>query len=117
MHIHARTHGVHVERFVDWPAEIKLKVHMCANEIGRMFAFVCLSLCVCVCVCVCVIQDVFSAGCVIAELFLDGRALFDLGTLLAYKQTNELPATTQVCVCVFVYARICAVLFVCMLIT
>ena len=25
-----------------------------------------------------VVQDIFSAGCVIAELFLDGRALFDL---------------------------------------
>ncbi len=41
-------------------------------------------------------QDVFSAGCVLAETFLDGRALFDLGTLLSYKQTGELSPATMV---------------------
>lgn len=30
--------------------------------------------------------DVFSAGCVVAEVFLDGDALFDLGELLAYRR-------------------------------
>lgn len=42
------------------------------------------------------LQDVFSLGCVLAELFLDGRALFDLGTLLAYKKREWDPAV-QVC--------------------
>ena len=31
-------------------------------------------------------QDVFSLGCVIAELYLDGRAFLDLGQLLSLKQ-------------------------------
>lgn len=32
-------------------------------------------------------QDIFSLGCVIAELWLgEGRAFFDLGTLLAYRR-------------------------------
>lgn len=30
--------------------------------------------------------DIFSAGCVVAEVFLDGDALFDLGELLAYRR-------------------------------
>lgn len=33
-------------------------------------------------------MDIFSAGCVIAELFLDGSAVFDLSALLKYR-TNE----------------------------
>jgi hypothetical protein len=32
------------------------------------------------------LQDVFSLGCVIAELWLDGRAFFDLSRLLAYRR-------------------------------
>lgn len=32
------------------------------------------------------LQDVFSAGCVIAELFMDGAPLFDLGSLLSYRR-------------------------------
>jgi hypothetical protein len=32
------------------------------------------------------VQDVFSLGCVIAELWLDGRAFFDLSRLLAYRR-------------------------------
>lgn len=31
------------------------------------------------------IQDVFSLGCVLAELFLDGQPLFDYSRLLAYR--------------------------------
>lgn len=31
-------------------------------------------------------QDIFSLGCVIAELWLDGRAFFDLSRLLAYRR-------------------------------
>lgn len=31
-------------------------------------------------------MDVFAAGCCIGELLLDGRALFDLGQLLAYRR-------------------------------
>jgi phosphoinositide-3-kinase, regulatory subunit 4 len=31
-------------------------------------------------------MDIFSAGCVIAELFLDGEPLFDLSQLIKYKQ-------------------------------
>ena len=30
-------------------------------------------------------MDIFSAGCVIAELFLDGESVFDLSALLKYK--------------------------------
>jgi hypothetical protein len=30
----------------------------------------------------CFLQDVFSLGCLIAELWLDGRAFFDLSRLL-----------------------------------
>jgi phosphoinositide-3-kinase regulatory subunit 4 len=41
---------------------------------------------------VCLAQDVFSAGCVLAELFLDGRALFDLGALLDYQRGQWDPA-------------------------
>lgn len=32
--------------------------------------------------------DIFSAGCVIAELFLDGQALFDLSQLLSYARSE-----------------------------
>lgn len=31
-------------------------------------------------------MDIFSAGCVIGEMFLEGKALFDLSQLLAYRQ-------------------------------
>lgn len=31
-------------------------------------------------------QDIFAAGCCIGELLLDGRALFDLGQLLAFRR-------------------------------
>ncbi len=31
-------------------------------------------------------QDIFSLGCVIAEVFCDGKALFDLSQLLAYRR-------------------------------
>lgn len=34
-------------------------------------------------------MDIFSAGCVIAELFLDGEPLFDLARLLRYRQHDE----------------------------
>ena len=34
-------------------------------------------------------MDVFSLGCMLAELWLDGEALFDLGTLLAYRADPE----------------------------
>lgn len=38
-------------------------------------------------------QDVFSLGCVIAELWLgEGRAFFDLGTLLAYRRGEYDPS-------------------------
>lgn len=30
-------------------------------------------------------QDVFSLGCVLAELFLDGQPLFDYSRLVAYR--------------------------------
>ena len=40
-----------------------------------------------------VAQDTFSVGCVIAELFLDGRALFDLSQLLQYKKRQLEPAS------------------------
>lgn len=43
--------------------------------------------------CSLLLQDVFSLGCVLAELCLDGRALFDLGSLLAYKKGEWDPAT------------------------
>lgn len=35
--------------------------------------------------CLCPHQDVFSLGCVLAELFLDGQPLFDYSRLLAYR--------------------------------
>lgn len=39
------------------------------------------------------LQDVFSLGCVIAELWLgEGRAFFDLGTLLAYRRGEYDPS-------------------------
>jgi phosphoinositide-3-kinase regulatory subunit 4 len=38
-------------------------------------------------------QDMFSLGCTIAELFLDGRAACDLGQLLEYKRREWDPAT------------------------
>lgn len=39
------------------------------------------------------LQDIFSLGCVIAELWLgEGRAFFDLGTLLAYRRGEADPA-------------------------
>ena len=34
-------------------------------------------------------MDIFSAGCVIAELFLDGEPLFDLGRLLGYRRGDN----------------------------
>ncbi len=37
-------------------------------------------------------MDIFSAGCVLAELFLDGRALFDLSTLHAFRRGEHSPA-------------------------
>ncbi len=36
--------------------------------------------------------DVFSAGCVIAELFMEGKALFDLSQLLAYRRGEYDPS-------------------------
>jgi hypothetical protein len=40
-----------------------------------------------------VLQDIFSLGCVVAELWLgEGRAFFDLGTLLAYRRGEYDPA-------------------------
>eukprot|EP00878_Enallax_costatus_P041355 GHUV01048082.1.p1 GENE.GHUV01048082.1~~GHUV01048082.1.p1 ORF type:complete len:109 (-),score=8.73 GHUV01048082.1:186-512(-) len=36
-------------------------------------------------------QDIFSMGCVIAELWLDGRAFFDLSRLLAYRRREYDP--------------------------
>lgn len=36
-------------------------------------------------------MDIFSAGCVLAELVLDGRPLFDLSALLAYKRGEFSP--------------------------
>mmetsp|Transcript_4856 Transcript_4856/g.17598 ORF Transcript_4856/g.17598 Transcript_4856/m.17598 type:complete len:1806 (+) Transcript_4856:266-5683(+) len=43
-------------------------------------------------------MDVFSMGCVIAELFLEGEALFDLGQLLRYRngQHSPLPALQRI---------------------
>jgi phosphoinositide-3-kinase regulatory subunit 4 len=38
------------------------------------------------------LQDIFSLGCVIAEMFLDGRSLLDLGSLLAYRRGEWDPA-------------------------
>ncbi|KAK9817197.1 hypothetical protein WJX72_010933 [[Myrmecia] bisecta] len=37
-------------------------------------------------------MDVFSLGCVFAELFLEGKALFDLSKLLAYQRGDYDPA-------------------------
>jgi hypothetical protein len=37
-------------------------------------------------------QDIFSLGCVVAELFLDGKATFDLAQLLAYRRKQYDPA-------------------------
>lgn len=34
-------------------------------------------------------MDIFSAGCVIAELFLDGTPLFDFAQMLAYKKGEQ----------------------------
>ncbi|CAI5488645.1 unnamed protein product [Closterium sp. Naga37s-1] len=44
-------------------------------------------------------MDIFSAGCVIAEMFLDGDVLFDLSSLLAYVHGsyNPLPVIDRVC--------------------
>jgi hypothetical protein len=39
------------------------------------------------------LQDIFSLGCTIAELFLDGRAACDLGQLLGYQRREWDPAT------------------------
>ncbi|GMH35843.1 hypothetical protein BSKO_03711 [Bryopsis sp. KO-2023] len=36
-------------------------------------------------------MDVFSTGCAIAELFLDGKALFDLSQLLSYRKGDYSP--------------------------
>jgi hypothetical protein len=35
------------------------------------------------------LQDVFSLGCVIAELWLDGRAFFDLSRLLLFLASSS----------------------------
>lgn len=35
--------------------------------------------------------DIFSLGCCLAELYLDGRELFDLGALLSYRAGSPLP--------------------------
>lgn len=40
-------------------------------------------------------QDVFSLGCTVAELFLDGRTVMDLGQLLGYSR-GEWDPTVQV---------------------
>jgi phosphoinositide-3-kinase, regulatory subunit 4 len=40
-------------------------------------------------------MDVFSAGCVIAEVFLNGERLMDLGDLIEYRKLGELPAPIQ----------------------
>lgn len=49
-------------------------------------------------------QDVFSLGCTIAELFLDGRTVMDLGQLLGYSRGEWDPAVqvcyVNVCMCV-----------------
>ena len=37
-------------------------------------------------------MDIFSAGCVLAELFMDGRSLFDLSTLHAFRRGEYSPA-------------------------
>eukprot|EP00884_Botryococcus_braunii_P002634 jgi/Botrbrau1/12371/Bobra.0239s0020.1 len=37
-------------------------------------------------------MDIFSAGCVLAEMFNDGTELFDLGKLLAYRRNEHNPA-------------------------
>lgn len=39
-------------------------------------------------------MDVFSVGCVLAQLFLDGEALFDLSQLLAYRKGETEHLTT-----------------------
>jgi hypothetical protein len=39
-------------------------------------------------------MDVFAAGCVIAEVFLDGDALFDQPQLLAYRAGSYDPSPT-----------------------
>lgn len=36
-------------------------------------------------------MDIFSLGCVIAELFMDGEPLFDLTTLLKYRSGESNP--------------------------
>lgn len=36
-------------------------------------------------------MDIFSAGCVIAELFTEGVPLFDLSQLLAYRNGQFFP--------------------------
>lgn len=41
-------------------------------------------------------QDIFSLGCVIAELFQDGRALFNLSQLLMYRRQQYEPDLTGV---------------------
>lgn len=37
-------------------------------------------------------MDIFSLGCVIAEIFLDGKAFFDLSQLLSYRKSEYDPA-------------------------
>lgn len=41
-------------------------------------------------------MDIFSAGCVIAEMFLDGEPLFDLTQLLQYRVLGEAAARNAV---------------------
>ncbi|CEG40000.1 vps15 protein kinase [Plasmopara halstedii] len=40
-------------------------------------------------------MDIFSAGCVIAELFLGGKPLFDLPSLLKYRRTGDIETLKQ----------------------
>jgi phosphoinositide-3-kinase regulatory subunit 4 len=47
--------------------------------------FLKLPLPLCIFVAVPFLQDIFSLGCVLAELFLDGQPLFDYSRLLAYR--------------------------------
>jgi hypothetical protein len=36
-------------------------------------------------------MDIFSVGCIIAELFMEGEMMFDLSSLLKYKSGKEEP--------------------------
>jgi phosphoinositide-3-kinase regulatory subunit 4 len=41
-------------------------------------------------------MDIFSLGCVIAELFADGAPLFTFTTLMAYREGNFNPDLTKI---------------------